>query len=69
MNRCGKKVSTPWPRTNKPWPYMKDELKGKYVPPYYYKYFLIDGVELPKATNLSRNMLPNSMSFSLVIIS
>ena len=49
--------------------YMKDELKGKYVPQFYSLIFLTNGVELPKATNMPRSMLSNSTSFSLTIIS
>jgi len=51
------------------WSYMKDEHKGKYVPPYYTNIFLTDDAKFSKATNLSRNMLTNLTSFSIVIIS
>ena len=51
------------------WSYMKDKLKGKYVPSNYTNIFLTYGAKFLMATNLPRNMLTNSMSFSIVIIS
>ena len=48
---------------------MKDEFMGKYVPPFYCANLLTNDAELSKATNPPRSMLPNSMSFSLAIIS
>jgi len=43
---------------------MKDELKGKKVPPSYYAYLLDSGTNSVKATSQLKNMLSSLMNFS-----
>jgi len=51
------------------WFAMKDKLKSKYVPSYYYGHLLDKWRRITQATNLPKNMLSNLISFSLPIIS
>jgi len=66
--KCGEKATTLRQEPIDTWSYMKDELKGKYMPPHYYKH-LDRWRKIFQGNKSAKEYVTNLTSFSIVIIS